>query len=126
MTTHTNIQIIKQNGLPAFVVMDYKDYHQIRSISDEGKRTTFPHEVVGLNLVQGMNLLKAWRTYFGISQEELAKKTRTTQAQIANYECGKSVPRADTLMRLSNALGVSADLLWESEDDDVETEVIEE
>ena len=117
MATPTNIQVLKQNGLPAFVVMDYKDYHDIRSINSEGKRTTFPHEVVGLNLVQGMSLLKAWRTYFGMSQAELAEKTHTTQAQITNYENGKSIPRADTLMRLSSALGVSADLLWEDDSD---------
>jgi transcriptional regulator with XRE-family HTH domain len=78
-------------------------------MSDEGKRTTYPHEVVGLMFMQGMSHLKAWRTYFGMSQAELATKTRTTQAQIASYENGKSIPRADTLMRLSNALGVSAD-----------------
>jgi transcriptional regulator with XRE-family HTH domain len=65
-----------------------------------------------------MSLLKAWRTYFGMSQAELAEKTRTTQAQITNYENGKSIPRADTLMRLSHALGVSADLLWEDDNDD--------
>ena len=122
METHTNIQILKQNGAPAFVVMDYKDYHELRSRSDDGKRTTYPHDVVGLMFMQGMSHLKAWRTYFGISQEDLAKKTKTTQAQIANYESGKRIPRADTLMRLSSALGVSADLLWEDDSDDNDAE----
>ncbi len=126
MITPTSIQVLKQNGIPAFVVMDFNEFHQMKSLNDEGKHTSYPHEVVKLMFMDGMSHLKAWRTYFGISQEELAKKTRTTQAQIANYESGKSVPRADTLMRLSNALGVSADLLWESDDEDVEIEVIEE
>lgn len=117
MTTPTNIQILKQDGVPAFVVMDYKEYHALRSRSNEGKRTTYPHDVVGLMFMQGMSHLKAWRTYFGLTQGELAAKTGTTQAQITNYENGKSIPRADTLMRLSNALGVSADLLWEDDSD---------
>lgn len=117
MTTPTNIQILKQNGLPAFVVMDYKDYHELRSRSDDGKRTTYPHDVVELMFMQGMSHLKAWRTYFGLTQAELAAKTNTTQAQINNYENGKRIPRADTLMRLSSALGVSADLLWEDDSD---------
>ena len=112
MTTPTNIQILKQNGVPAFVVMDYKEYNELRLKNDEGKRTTYPHAVVELMFMQGMSHLKAWRTYLGLTQTDLAKKVGATQAQINNYENGKSVPRADMLMRLSSAMGVSADLLW--------------
>lgn len=79
--------------------------------------TTFPHQVVGMNVMEGMSLLKAWRLYFGLSQAALAKKAGVTQAQVANFENEKSIPRADTLLKLSNALGVSADLLWDMEDD---------
>lgn len=46
---------------------------------------------------------------------ELAEKAGVTQSQVANFENGKTVPRADTLIRLSNALGVSADLLWDED-----------
>ncbi|WP_408034126.1 hypothetical protein [Thiorhodovibrio winogradskyi] len=33
--------------------------------------------------------------------------------QIARFETGQAIPRADTLLRLSNAMGVMADLLWD-------------
>ena len=118
MTTPTNIQILKQNGVPAFVVMDYKDYHELRMKNDEGKRTTYPHAVVEMMFMQGMSHLKAWRTYLSLTQAELAKKVGATQAQINNYENGKSIPRADMLMLLSSAMGVSADLLWEDDRED--------
>ncbi|UCG19264.1 MAG: helix-turn-helix transcriptional regulator [Thiotrichales bacterium] len=118
MTIPTNIQILKQNGVPAFVVMDYKDYHELRMKNDEGKRTTYPHAVVEMMFMQGMSHLKAWRTYLSLTQAELAKKVGATQAQINNYENGKSIPRADMLMRLSSAMGVSADLLWEDDRED--------
>ncbi|WPL19490.1 helix-turn-helix protein [Thiorhodovibrio winogradskyi] len=36
-----------------------------------------------------------------------------TQVQIARFETGQAIPRADTLLRLSNAMGVMADLLWD-------------
>ncbi len=83
--------------------------------NDEGKRTTYPHAVVEMMFMQGMSYLKAWRTFLGLTQAELAKKVGATQAQINNYENGKSIPRADMLMRLSSTMGVSADLLWEDD-----------
>ncbi len=55
--------------------------------------------------------------WLGWSQAELAERAGVTQAQIARFEAGKAIPRADTLLRLSNAMGVMADLLWEDEDD---------
>lgn len=115
MNGHTEVQIIQQGGIPAFAVLPISDYERLTK-TDTGKRHTLPHAVVKMNLEQGYSLLKAWREYFGMSQSELAEKVRCTQAQIANYENNKSIPRADTLLRLSQILSVSADLLLESED----------
>jgi transcriptional regulator with XRE-family HTH domain len=72
--------------------------------------------VVKLNALEGYSLLKAWRMYLGLSQAELGQKSRSTQSQIASFENHKVTPRADTLLRLSSALGVSADLLMEFDD----------
>ncbi|BBP44557.1 helix-turn-helix domain-containing protein [Thiosulfativibrio zosterae] len=115
MNGHTEVQIIQQGGIPAFAVLPIADYERLRK-SDDGKRNTLPHAVVKMNLEQGYSLLKAWREYFGMSQSELATKTQCTQAQIANYESNKSIPRGDTLLRLSQVLGVNADLLMETDD----------
>lgn len=115
MNGHINVQIIQQGGVPVFAVLPIADYERLKK-SEDGKRHTLPHVVVKLNLEKGYSLLKAWREYFGMSQTELAEKAKCTQAQIANYENDKSIPRADTLLRLSNVLGVSADLLMETDD----------
>jgi transcriptional regulator with XRE-family HTH domain len=88
------------------------------SLSRQGeKRATLPHGVVTWNLRDGDSLLKAWRRWLGWTQRELAERAGVTQAQIARFEAGKGIPRADTLLRLSNAMGVMADLLWDDEDD---------
>ncbi len=113
---HTNVQIIEQGGIPVFAVLPIGDYERLRS-SDDGKRHTLPHEVVKLNTLEGYSLLKAWRVYLGLSQAELAQKSHSTQSQIANFENDKAIPRADTLLRLSSAMGVSADLLMEFDDE---------
>lgn len=115
MNAHTNVQIIKQEGVPAFAVLPIADYERLKK-SDDGKRHTLPHEVVKMNALDGFSLLKAWRVYFGFSQSQLASKASTTQAQIANFENNKSIPKANTLLNLSHALGVSADLLFEYDD----------
>jgi DNA-binding XRE family transcriptional regulator len=114
MNVHTEIQTILQNGIPAFVVLPVADYEALLSRHGE-KRSTFPHEVVKMNLQEGYSLLKAWRVYFKIGQTDLAKKAGVTQSQVANFENGKTIPRADTLLKLSDALGVSADLLWDED-----------
>lgn len=114
MNGHTNVQIIEQGGVPAFAVLPIDDYERLKT-RDDGKRHTLPHAVVKMNTLEGFSLLKSWRLYFGLSQTQLAEKARVTQAQVANFENERVTPRADTLLRLSNALGVSADLLLEFE-----------
>jgi len=116
MTEPTEVQTILHEGKPAFVVLPIEDYRALTAGHPE-KRTTLPQEVVRKNVLEGMSLLKAWRTWAGLGQAELATRARVTQGQIANFENGKSIPRADTLLRLSSALGVSADLLWENDED---------
>jgi ribosome-binding protein aMBF1 (putative translation factor) len=117
MDAHTDVQIIHQDGKPAFAVLPIAQYQAL--VNPEGeKRATLPHEVVKMNLQDGDSLLRAWRRWLGWSQSELARRAGVTQAQVARFETGKGIPRADTLLRLSNAMGVMADLLWEDETDD--------
>ena len=117
MNAPTEAQIIHEDGRPVFAVLPIAQYEALLNRQGE-KRTTLPHEVVKWNLKEGESLLKAWRRWFGWSQGELAERAGVTRAQIARIEAGKGIPRADTLLRLSNAMGVMADLLWEDESDD--------
>lgn len=116
MNAPTDVQIIRQNGEPAFAVLPILQYEALLNRQGE-KRATLPHAVVKMNVQDGDSLLRAWRRWLGWSQVELAQRAGVTQAQVARFELGRGIPRADTLMRLSNAMGVMADLLWEDDID---------
>ena len=81
MNAPTNsIQIIEKNGKPMFAVLPYEDYLAMLPKKDE--KTTIPHEVVGLVLKEGMNLVKAWRKHLGLTQKEVAKSAGITHAAV--------------------------------------------
>lgn len=110
MSAHTNIQIIKQNGHPAFVVIPYKEY--IKVFPDtvwvpEGG--LLPHEVVGLTIKKGFTLARAWREYMGLTQKEVAGKMGITQAALSQMESSKKKLRKATLVKLASALGIEVE-----------------
>jgi DNA-binding XRE family transcriptional regulator len=108
MSAHTNIQIIKQNGHPAFVVIPYNEY--IKVFTDtvwvpEGG--LLPHKVVGLTIKKGYTLVRAWREYLGLTQKEVAEKMGITQAALSQMESSKKKLRKATLEKLASALGIA-------------------
>lgn len=108
MKAHTNIQIIKQNGVPAFVVVPYQDY--LKWFPD-GNDDTVPHEVAGLIIKKGYNLVKAWRIHLGLSQKEVALKADITQAALSQMENSDNELRTATLEKLAHAMGLSVEQL---------------
>lgn len=54
---------------------------------------------------------REWRLKRGVSQEELARKAHVPTASVSHFERGIRFPNAETLRRLADALGVSADYL---------------
>jgi transcriptional regulator with XRE-family HTH domain len=48
--------------------------------------------------------VKGHRQRLGLSQQEVAEMTGTTQSAIARLEAGTRPPRIDTLLRIANAL----------------------
>lgn len=58
--------------------------------------------------------LKTLRLHAGYSQAQLADKIGMKQPNICEFEAGKRKPSADTLMRLADALGTTADVLLKS------------
>jgi DNA-binding XRE family transcriptional regulator len=107
MKIPTNIQYIEQNGKPVFAVIPYDEYIKLLPSED----VTIPHEVVGLVIKKGMNLVKAWRTYLGITQSEIAKKAGITQAALSQMENTENTLRTATLEKLAKAMGLSVDQL---------------
>jgi DNA-binding XRE family transcriptional regulator len=107
MKIPTNIQYIEQNGKPVFAVIPFDEYIKLLPSED----VTIPHEVVGLVVKKGMNLVKAWRTYLGITQSEIAKKAGITQAALSQMENTENTLRTATLKKLAKAMGLSVDQL---------------
>ncbi len=62
--------------------------------------------------------LKATREKAGLTQSQLAEKMDASDNHISALECDVSNPRADTLKKLSIALGVTTDYLLFGEKDD--------
>lgn len=108
MGTLTDIQIIKKDGKPAFAVIPYEDYLKFLPKEEEA---AIPHEVVGLVIKKGMNLVKAWRTHLGLTQKEVAKRAGISQAALSQMEKDNNELRTATLEKLAHAIGLSAEQL---------------
>lgn len=106
MNTLTEVQFIEQDGKPAFAVLPYDVY--LKLIEEE---VTIPHEVVGLLIKKDMNLVKAWRTHLGLTQAEVAKKARISQAALSQMERSENKLRTATLKKLAAAMGLSEEQL---------------
>ena len=107
MSTLTNVQFIEQSGKPVFVVIPYEEY--LRLLAPE--EVTIPHEVVGLVVKKGMNLVKAWRTHLGMTQIEVASKAGMSQAALSQMEKSENDLRTATLEKLAAAMGLSVEQL---------------
>jgi DNA-binding XRE family transcriptional regulator len=108
MGTLTDVQIIKKDGKPAFAVIPYEEYLRLLP---EDEDETVPHEVVGLVIKKGMNLVKAWRTHLGLTQREVAKRAGISQAALSQMEKSTNELRTTTLEKLARAMGISAEQL---------------
>ncbi len=110
MNEHTEVTIIKQNGEPAFAVLPWKEYQSL--LNDQEKDVFFPNEVVKAN-ARGDSLIKAWREYKGLTQEELAQKAQISQPALARLERPETTPRKSSLIKLAEALGITPEQLVE-------------
>ncbi len=102
MNTPTDIQIIRQDGKPVFVVIPYHEY--LKMLPED--ELSVPHEVVELVIRKNMNLVKAWRTYLGLTQTEVAKRAGISQAALSQMERRENTLRTATLEKLAEAMGL--------------------
>ncbi len=72
----------------------------------------FPNEVVKAN-VRGDSVIKAWREYKGMTQEELALKAGIRQPALARMEKPETTPRKNSLIKLAEALDITPEQLIE-------------
>lgn len=106
MSAHTNnVQVIRQNGVPAFAVIPYDEY--LALLPENTEPDTVPREVAEKAILEDMPLIKAWRLHLGMTQKEVAKKAGITQAALSQMERVENTHRTATLEKLALALGVS-------------------
>jgi len=112
MNEPTNIQIIKQNGHPAFVVIPYDEYiRAFRRAPRIPESGNIPNDVVWLSIDKGYTLARAWREYLGLTQKEIASRMGISQAALSQMESGEKKLRKASLEKLAHALGVTVEQL---------------
>ena len=110
MATHTDVQIIKQGGTPAFAVIPYEHYLELVGRDEDGE-VYIPDEIVGLCIQEELSLIAAWRTYKKMTQSDLATSIGVTQSAIAQIEKLGSKPQRRTLEKIAKALKVQVEQL---------------
>jgi transcriptional regulator with XRE-family HTH domain len=63
------------------------------------------------------NLIRLARRQKGLSQRDLARRARTSQAAIAAYESGRRSPTLETLSRIIRGAGLDLRIRLEEQDD---------
>ena len=92
-------------GEPAFAVIPYKEY--LSKFDGHKEENTFPNDVAIAHTVEGKSLPQAWREYLHLTQGEIAKRLKITQAAYAQMEQPERKLRKSTRIRLSKALGIN-------------------
>jgi DNA-binding XRE family transcriptional regulator len=105
MNIPIDLQIIKENGKPAFAVIPYNEF--LRLVEPE---PTIPHEVVSMTIRDGLSLITAWRKYLKLSQVEVAKRMGITQAGLSQIEKSER-HKPDTLKHIAKALDLTLEQL---------------
>ena len=119
-----NIQTIKRNGKPEYVVLPWADYQSLlQALQDAtdaaqleafahqlatGEEETVPAAVVNA-LLEGANPVKGWREHRALTQDVLAAQAGISKAFLSQIETGKRVGAIKTLRALAAALGVTVD-----------------
>lgn len=102
-----NVQIIKQNGIPAFAVIPYKDY--MAMLPEKEESDSVPQRVAEKAILKDIPLIKAWRLHLGMTQKEVATRAGITQAALSQMERAEQPNRTATLEKLATALGLSVE-----------------
>lgn len=72
-------------------------------------------EIEQINRYVGSKI-KEYRKYFGMSQEELAKKIGVGKTTISNYEVGLRSPKKTQMIKLSEVFGITIDDFFPTSD----------
>ena len=114
MNAPTEYQTIFHDGHPAFVLVPVEEFERIRPLLEHhAVRDNIPQEVVEANVLRDLPLVRAWREHLGLTQQQVAERAGMKQSALARLERGDGTPRAATLKRLAEAMGLSVAQLEE-------------
>jgi DNA-binding XRE family transcriptional regulator len=121
MIEPTSIQTIYQQGVPAFVVIPFQDFVRehpqvAKALACQKPRIpegdAIPHEVVDLHVEKNIPLVRAWREYLGLTQNEVAARAGITQAALSQMESGEKKLRKASREKLAQAMGLNVEQLF--------------
>ncbi len=95
---------------------DLLTYDHIKSKVDDEDSETLPSQVVN-RLLDGENPIRIWREFRELTQQQLAERTKITEADLQQYESGSQEIDAQLLSRIANELQVRVDDItcWQTE-----------
>jgi len=67
---------------------------------------TFPHAVIERYIMQGQSLIRAWREFKGLTQEEVAEQIGISQSAYSEMEKRDAPLRHATIQKIAKALDV--------------------
>jgi DNA-binding XRE family transcriptional regulator len=92
------------------MLADVKAYDAARANLESGKDELIPLEMTERRM-RGEAALRIWRDYRGLTQEQLARKSKVSRALIAAIETQRKTGSVRTWKKLGQALDVSWELL---------------
>lgn len=113
MSKPIDYQTIEHCGHTAFVLVPWEEWNRIKPLleAEKARATGIPQEVVEAHVLRNEPLIKAWREYLGITQEELASRLGVSQAAVAKFERTDARLRTATLNKIAAAMGLEAERL---------------
>ncbi len=106
----TDYQLINNDkGQPLFVVIPYADFQRIQEYLEDDKLIV-PDKVVGLHIMEGKTLLRAWREYKGLNLNDMSERMRILPSEYSELERQDSLsPQISEFA--AKALGIDSRLL---------------
>jgi len=125
------LQIIKSPKGEEMIVLSRKEYERLTRLAHDkdahdtalataqlkklktGRADLIPDVVVKAIAVDGIRPLRAWREYFGLTSEQLAKKTKLARTTISQMETGKRKGTIAAYKAIAKALSIGIESLIE-------------
>jgi DNA-binding XRE family transcriptional regulator len=124
-----DLQVIKSPKGEEMIVLSRKEYDRLTHLAyDEdahdavlaaaqikkiktGKSTLIPEKVVKAIAVKGIHPVLAWREFFGLTAEQLAKKAKLARTTVSQMETGKRKGTVAAYKAIAKALGIGIESL---------------